>query len=76
MERWEIGWHEVKIERPLGQGSFGWVYMGTWNETAVAIKVLISHGMYAAVCLVHPCAYQLAISTPLNCMQSQWRTEL
>ena len=44
MERWEIGWHEVKIERPLGHGSFGWVYMGTWNETAVAIKVLVSHG--------------------------------
>ena len=50
MQRWEVGWESIQIERPLGQGSFGWVYLGRWNETMVAVKVLISRGMGEGEC--------------------------
>jgi hypothetical protein len=32
---------EVAVERPIGAGSFGRVFVGTWRETPVAIKILV-----------------------------------
>ncbi|KAL4444223.1 hypothetical protein ABPG75_011960 [Micractinium tetrahymenae] len=44
MQRWVVRWDELQLEAPIGQGSFGWVYKGVWNETQVAVKVLIQSG--------------------------------
>ncbi|KAI7842018.1 hypothetical protein COHA_004219 [Chlorella ohadii] len=38
---WEVQWAELTILRLLGRGSFGSVYLGEWNQVAVAVKVLI-----------------------------------
>jgi len=38
---WELPIEEFFIERPIGQGSLGRVYLATWHQTQVAIKVLL-----------------------------------
>ena len=35
MLRWEVLWTDLQIERPIGQGSFGCVYLGRWSQTQV-----------------------------------------
>jgi serine/threonine protein kinase len=41
---WTVRWGEIKVQRPIGRGSFGRVYQATWNATPVAVKVLIRSG--------------------------------
>ena len=41
---WEVQWAELTVQRLLGRGSFGSVYLAEWNQVAVAVKVLISKG--------------------------------
>lgn len=41
---WQLRWDELQIERPIGHGSFGAVYKARWQETTVAVKVLIDKG--------------------------------
>jgi len=41
---WPLQWDELAIEPPIGQGSFGTVYRACWQETPVAVKVLIDKG--------------------------------
>ncbi|KAI7840638.1 hypothetical protein COHA_005659 [Chlorella ohadii] len=38
---WEIAFDQLRIERAVGSGSFGKVYLGSWHETTVAIKILL-----------------------------------
>lgn len=44
---WEVQWEALAILRLLGRGSFGSVYLGEWQRTLVAVKVLISKGELA-----------------------------
>jgi hypothetical protein len=37
---WNVDWKELQCSVPIGEGSFGRVYLGRWRETTVAIKVL------------------------------------
>ena len=38
---YEIQFGQLQVERPIGEGSFGRVYAGKFNNTPVAIKVLL-----------------------------------
>ena len=44
MQQWEVQWEQIQLERPIGRGSFGKVYLANWNATPVAVKILISAG--------------------------------
>lgn len=37
----EFSWDEIHVVRSLGVGSFGKVFLAKWNETPVAVKVLL-----------------------------------
>lgn len=38
---WQLRFEDITIERPIGEGSWGRVYKGNWNQTQVAIKILL-----------------------------------
>jgi serine/threonine protein kinase len=38
----QVQWKDLVIQRQIGEGSFGKVYLAKWRETTVAVKVLIS----------------------------------
>jgi serine/threonine protein kinase len=38
----QVQWKDLNIQRQIGEGSFGKVYLAKWRETTVAVKVLIS----------------------------------
>ncbi|KAL4457287.1 hypothetical protein ABPG75_012152 [Micractinium tetrahymenae] len=38
---WEIDFEDLQMQRTIGEGSFGKVYVAKWNETLVAVKVLL-----------------------------------
>ncbi|KAL4427896.1 hypothetical protein ABPG75_001985 [Micractinium tetrahymenae] len=42
LQPWRIDFSSLQIMRPLGEGSYGKVYLARWNETLVAVKVLVS----------------------------------
>ncbi|KIM77885.1 hypothetical protein PILCRDRAFT_824860 [Piloderma croceum F 1598] len=44
MESWMITSYEVEFGHRIGSGGFGEVFMGTWNNTQVAIKVMKTEG--------------------------------
>lgn len=37
----QFSWGELKVARSLGSGAYGKVYLARWNETPVAVKVLL-----------------------------------
>ena len=37
----QFRWGELKVARSLGSGAYGKVYLARWNETPVAVKVLL-----------------------------------
>lgn len=39
---WNVPLSELQFSRVIGEGSFGKVYLGKWQETTVAIKILTS----------------------------------
>ena len=41
---WTLDFKDLKIEKQIGEGSFGRVYQAKWNETPVAVKILIGMG--------------------------------
>ena len=41
---WEVQWEELTLLRLVGHGSFGSVYLAEWNQTRVAVKVLVGRG--------------------------------
>jgi serine/threonine protein kinase len=44
VQQWEVQWGELQVDRPIGQGSFGWVYLAQWHQTSVACKILTKQG--------------------------------
>ncbi|KAI3432561.1 hypothetical protein D9Q98_004110 [Chlorella vulgaris] len=42
VQQWAVQWSDLQIDRPIGRGSFGWVYLAQWHQTAVAVKVLVN----------------------------------
>ena len=38
--RWEIDYDLLKVEKKIGEGAYGVVFLGKWRNTAVAIKTL------------------------------------
>lgn len=39
-----MDWSELQVERLIGHGSFGCVYLARWQETPCAVKVLLNKG--------------------------------
>lgn len=39
VQQWAVRWEELSVVRAVGRGSFGRVYLATWRETPVAVKV-------------------------------------
>ena len=39
-----VPFDELQFSRVIGEGSFGRVFLGKWQETTVAIKILLSSG--------------------------------
>ncbi|KAK9816226.1 hypothetical protein WJX74_006734 [Apatococcus lobatus] len=38
---WQILWKDLNVQKQIGEGSFGKVYLAKWRETTVAAKVLL-----------------------------------
>ena len=43
-ELWTVAFRELDIQKQIGEGSFGKVFLAKWRETTVAVKVLGSIG--------------------------------
>lgn len=41
LSSWELNFQDLEIQQPIGEGSWGRVYMARWHETNVAVKVLL-----------------------------------
>ncbi|KAJ3331332.1 hypothetical protein HDU93_009811, partial [Gonapodya sp. JEL0774] len=50
---WEIGEHDVVLEKKLAQGGYGEVFIGSWQSVPVAVKKLLSHALTADLKKVH-----------------------
>lgn len=37
---WQVAYNDLRLEKQIGEGSFGKVYLARWRETIVAVKVL------------------------------------
>ena len=44
VKMWTVAFNDLRMERQIGEGSFGRVYLAKWNETLVAVKILSSIG--------------------------------
>lgn len=42
---WQIDFRDLELQREIGEGSFGKVYLGLWRDTRVAVKVLRNSGL-------------------------------
>lgn len=40
----QVNWGDLEVQKQIGEGSFGRVYLAKWRETTVAVKVLSSTG--------------------------------
>lgn len=58
---WVVDFNDMQFFRPIGEGSFGTVYLGRWHETTVAIKVLAQNTTGVQVAL-NPSSDSLAKS--------------
>jgi hypothetical protein len=38
---WQLNFADITIDRPIGEGSWGRVYKGIWNQTEIACKILL-----------------------------------
>ena len=38
----QVNFEQMQIQRQIGEGSFGKVYLAKWKETTVAVKILSS----------------------------------
>jgi hypothetical protein len=45
----QFHWEELRVARALGNGACGKVYLARWNETPVAVKVLLDGSTFSAM---------------------------
>jgi serine/threonine protein kinase len=45
VQQFTINFDDLVIDKQVGEGSFGRVYVATWHETRVAVKILILSGL-------------------------------
>jgi hypothetical protein len=48
VQAWKFAWEDVRVQRRLGVGSFGQVFLATLHETPIALKVLMDARAIAA----------------------------
>ncbi|KAI7844427.1 hypothetical protein COHA_002020 [Chlorella ohadii] len=60
---WEMGWADLQLQRVVGAGSFGRVYLASWGTVTVAVKVLLVPGA-AGTDLAAPGAAAEALALP------------
>lgn len=41
VKMWTLNFRDLQLDKQIGEGSFGRVYLGWWNETPVAVKMLL-----------------------------------
>lgn len=54
MQQWEVQWEDLQVERAIGRGSYGRVYLASWASVPVAVKVLLGADDLAAGSLELP----------------------
>lgn len=42
---WSVAWKDLEIQKQIGEGSFGKVFLAKWRETTVAVKLLTYTGV-------------------------------
>lgn len=42
VQQWVVAWDKIRLERQIGRGSFGRVYLASWNATPVAGALAMS----------------------------------
>ncbi|GAB4822541.1 hypothetical protein N2152v2_009587 [Parachlorella kessleri] len=45
VKTWTINFDDLELTRKIGEGSFGRVYLAKWQETPVAVKILLNTGI-------------------------------
>lgn len=58
-QMWEVRWEDLEVERAIGRGSFGWVYVARWNQIQVVSVAWRQAGWQAAPCCVCAAAQSL-----------------
>lgn len=41
----QVAWKDLEIQKQIGEGSFGKVFLAKWRETTVAVKLLTYTGV-------------------------------
>lgn len=58
---WLVRWDDIEVMHPIGRGSFGAVYLATFQQTPVAVKILEGGGAAAAAGAPHALALPTAV---------------
>jgi len=54
VQQWQVEWDAITLERAIGKGSYGNVFLASWRQTPVACKILISAKGWWGSCRLGP----------------------
>ena len=63
LKMWQISFRSIQLQRIIGEGSYGRVYLGTWQGTPVAVKILLYTALDA--CNEEAMTRALTLSNPV-----------
>lgn len=63
LKMWQISFRSIQLQRIIGEGSYGRVYLGTWQGTPVAVKILLNTALDA--CNEEAMTRALTLSNPV-----------
>lgn len=63
LKMWQINFRSIQLQRMIGEGSYGRVYLGTWQGTSVAVKILLNTALDA--CNEEAMTRALTLSNPV-----------